>query len=71
MNAHWLHLVRDAAYAFAHALHNMWVAHCKGVPGLCEEMAHGTGHIHGEELYEALKNVTFPGTHRALLLFQA
>lgn len=54
----WLHFVRDAVYAFAHALHNMWEARCEGRPGLCDAMAH-SGHVHGHELFGHLLNVSF------------
>ena len=61
----WLHFVRDSVYAFAHALHDMWNRKCTN-KGICEAM--GThdegghhGHIHGEDLYEYLRNVSFKG----------
>ncbi|XP_035705596.1 metabotropic glutamate receptor 3 isoform X2 [Folsomia candida] len=50
-----IHFVRDAAYAFAYALHNMHAELCGGVPGVCPEMHH----IDGPHLIEYLKNVTF------------
>ncbi|XP_063611508.1 metabotropic glutamate receptor-like [Penaeus indicus] len=56
--APWLHFVRDAVYAFAHALHNMWEARCEGKSGLCDAMAH-SGHVHGHELFGHLLNVSF------------
>ncbi|CAL1298592.1 unnamed protein product [Larinioides sclopetarius] len=40
-----LHFVRDAAYAFAHALSNVHKALCGGKPGLCEAMASMDGRI--------------------------
>ena len=60
MDAEWLHFVRDSVYAFSHALHNLWKAKCRGRPGLCQAMAHD-GHIHGQELYEYLRNVSVKG----------
>ncbi|KFM58344.1 Metabotropic glutamate receptor 3, partial [Stegodyphus mimosarum] len=33
-----LHFVRDAAYAFAHALSSIHSTKCKNKPGLCDEM---------------------------------
>lgn len=57
----WLHFVRDAVYAFAYALHNLWELRCEGQPGLCDEMAH-SGHVHGREIFGHLLNVTFEGS---------
>ncbi|KAF2357748.1 Receptor ligand binding region [Trinorchestia longiramus] len=54
----WLHFLRDAVYAFALALHALWERHCEGQPGVCAAMTH-EGHIHGQELLLALKNVSF------------
>ncbi|XP_068226599.1 metabotropic glutamate receptor 3-like isoform X2 [Palaemon carinicauda] len=55
---YWLHFVRDAVYAFAHALNNLWQMNCNGKEGLCNRMGHD-GHIHGDDLLEQLLNVTF------------
>ncbi|XP_066941461.1 metabotropic glutamate receptor 3-like isoform X1 [Macrobrachium rosenbergii] len=54
----WLHFVRDAVYAFAHALHNLWLMNCNGQEGLCNKMGHD-GHIHGDDLFEQLLKVNF------------
>lgn len=54
----WLHFVRDAVMAFAHALHDMWEEECADQPGLCEAMAH-SGHLHGHHLLQHLKKVSF------------
>lgn len=56
----WLHFVRDAVMAFAHALHDMWKEECVDKPGLCEAMAH-SGHLHGNHLLQHLKKVSFTG----------
>ncbi|XP_067127644.1 metabotropic glutamate receptor 3-like isoform X1 [Centruroides vittatus] len=50
-----LHFVRDAAYAFAHALKDMHKVKCKGIPGLCANMSH----INGEDLKQYLQQVSF------------
>ena len=54
-----IHFVRDAVYAFAHALNNMHLDLCKGIPGLCPAMMH----IDGNQTVKYLKNVTFKGKH--------
>jgi len=53
-----IHFVRDSAYAFAFALHNMHKDLCKGIPGVCDAMSH----VDGPDLMEYLKNVTFKGS---------
>ncbi|KAI1309456.1 Metabotropic glutamate receptor 4 [Halotydeus destructor] len=50
-----LHFVRDAAYAFAYALHDMHKDKCAGIPGLCAEMKQ----IDGSELKMYIEKVTF------------
>lgn len=52
-----LHFVRDAAYAFAYALHEMHKAKCDGLPGLCDQMRQ----IDGAELKRYIEKVTFKG----------
>lgn len=49
--------------AFAHALHDMWKEKCYDQPGLCEAMAHD-GHLHGRQLLQHLKEVSFTGKTR-------
>lgn len=53
----YLHFVRDAVHAFAHALNNMHMIKCGGQEGICKEMMH----FEGEELKSYLENVTFKG----------
>ncbi|KAG1685960.1 Metabotropic glutamate receptor 8 [Nymphon striatum] len=50
-----LHFVRDAAYAFAFALHSLHKSKCKGQSGLCPELMP----INGEELKSNLQKVSF------------
>lgn len=53
-----LHFVRDAVYAVAHALHDVQVDVCgKSYVGMCDKMRH----IDGELLSKYLNNVTFKG----------
>ncbi|KAG1685964.1 Metabotropic glutamate receptor 3 [Nymphon striatum] len=52
-----LHFVRDAAYAFAFALHSLHKSKCKGQSGLCPELMP----INGEELKSNLQKVSFQG----------
>lgn len=52
-----LHFVRDAAYAFAHALHDMHQDKCNGKPGLCASMQD----IDGVELKRYVEKVNFKG----------
>lgn len=54
-----IHFVRDAAYAFAYALHNMHTNLCNGKPGICNAMSH----IDGAQLLPYLQNVTFKGKY--------
>ncbi|KAK7015134.1 hypothetical protein SK128_026155 [Halocaridina rubra] len=54
----WLHFLRDAVYAFAYALHDLWQTGCRGKPGVCHRMAHD-GHIHGDDLFKTLLKVSF------------
>ncbi|CAL8138068.1 unnamed protein product [Orchesella dallaii] len=50
-----VHFVRDAAYAFAQALHDMHAELCAGVRGVCDKMQH----VDGLKVFERLQNVTF------------
>ncbi|GFX59936.1 metabotropic glutamate receptor 4 [Trichonephila clavipes] len=50
-----LHFVRDAAYAFAHALSSVHKTLCGGAPGLCERMRT----MDGRMLKEAMEKVHF------------
>ncbi|CAG5104224.1 Similar to Grm4: Metabotropic glutamate receptor 4 (Mus musculus) [Cotesia congregata] len=51
-----IHFVRDAVYAVAHALHNLQVEACgKNFIGICDRMRH----IDGETLSKYLSTVTF------------
>ncbi|XP_022250369.1 metabotropic glutamate receptor 3-like [Limulus polyphemus] len=50
-----LHFVRDAAYAFAHALHDMHQNVCDGKEGLCERMRR----IDGPTFKGYLQKITF------------
>ncbi|CAH1772821.1 unnamed protein product [Owenia fusiformis] len=52
-----IHFVRDAVYAYAHALKNMHGDLCKGLPGLCPAMT--PERIEGEELLKYLGEVKF------------
>ncbi|XP_018497554.1 metabotropic glutamate receptor 3 [Galendromus occidentalis] len=52
-----LHFVRDAAYAFAYALHNTQRKWCRNQTGLCPKMLERI--VDGSELKGALENVTF------------
>jgi hypothetical protein len=58
-----IHFVRDSAYAFAYALHNMHLKLCGGLPGICSAMSH----IDGPHLIEYLKNVTFKGDKKVYI----
>ncbi|XP_045024891.1 metabotropic glutamate receptor 3 isoform X3 [Daphnia magna] len=40
-----LQFIRDAVYAYAHALHNQWQAECEGHPGVCEKMRNADGSV--------------------------
>jgi hypothetical protein len=60
-----LHFVRDAAYAFAHALHDMHADKCGGTPGLCEAMKD----IDGAELKKFVEKVTFKGFSHSFIHF--
>lgn len=53
-----LQFVRDAVYAYAHALHDQWRAECDGRPGVCEKMRNAPGDV----LKFYLENVNFTGT---------
>jgi hypothetical protein len=54
----YLHFVRDAVYAVAHALHDLQASLCgPGVAGVCEDMQHIDSHL----LRAYLANVTFNG----------
>lgn len=52
-----LHFVRDAVYAVATALQNMYRIKCPGQSGLCENMKH----VKNSEMIKYLANVTFNG----------
>lgn len=53
-----IHFVRDAVYAVAHALHNLQVDICgRNFVGICNSMRH----IDGETLSKYLNTVTFKG----------
>ncbi|XP_059490999.1 metabotropic glutamate receptor 2-like [Neocloeon triangulifer] len=51
----YLHFIRDAVYAVAHALHKLHQELCEGKPGICPEMTH----LNEEGFLNALKNITF------------
>lgn len=51
----YVHFVRDAAYVFAHALHNLWQVTCHSRPGLCP----GFREAAYSHLKDFMKNVTF------------
>ncbi|PSN47267.1 Metabotropic glutamate receptor 8 [Blattella germanica] len=51
----YLHFVRDAVYAIAHALHNMQEDLCDNKPGMCKNLTH----IDGDMLKEYLQKVSF------------
>ncbi|XP_046635504.1 metabotropic glutamate receptor 2-like isoform X2 [Daphnia pulicaria] len=40
-----LQFIRDAVYAYAHALHNQWQVECEGRPGVCEKMRNAEGSV--------------------------
>lgn len=52
-----LHFVRDAVYAVATALQNMYRNKCPRQTGLCENMKH----VKNSEMIKYLANVTFNG----------
>lgn len=54
-----LHFVRDAAYAFAHALSNVHRTLCGGKPGMCDQMSR----MDGAMLKEAMEKVHFKGEY--------
>lgn len=54
----YLQFVRDAVYAYAHALHNQWVAECDGQPGVCSKMRNADGAV----LKYYLENANFTGS---------
>ncbi|XP_063870187.1 metabotropic glutamate receptor 3-like [Scylla paramamosain] len=66
----WLHFVRGAVMAFAHALHSMWEEECGGEERLCEAMAHG-GHLHGHHLLQHLRDVSFTDLSNETFRFTA
>ncbi len=53
----YLQFVRDAVYAYAHALHNLWEALCHGHLGVCKEMLNADGSV----LKSYLERATFTG----------
>ena len=53
----YLHFVRDAVYAYAHALHNQWKMECDGHDGVCDAMRNADGSV----LKYYLENVNFTG----------
>lgn len=58
-----IHFVRDAVYAVAHALHNLQVDLCgKNFIGMCKTMKH----IDGEILSKYLNSVTFNGKYQTV-----
>jgi hypothetical protein len=56
----YIHFVRDAVYAIAHALHDMFTNKCgKTYRGMCKD----TKHIDGETLIQYIANVSFKGLY--------
>lgn len=53
----YLHFVRDAVYAYAHALHRQWEDECGSIPGVCEKMRNSDG----SSLKFYLENANFTG----------
>lgn len=53
----YLQFVRDAVYAYAHALHNQWRMECDGEPGVCDKMRNADGSV----LKYYLENANFAG----------
>ena len=62
----YLHFVRDAVYAYAHALHAQWADECNGIPGVCEKMRNSDG----SSLKFYLENANFTGTFKAVIQCQ-
>jgi hypothetical protein len=59
----YLHFVRDAVYAVAHALDTLRIEHCPENPnGTCEAMQH----LNESRFIEILRNVSFHGKHNNL-----
>ena len=44
-SAKFLQFIRDAVYAYAHALHNQWQVECEGRSGVCEKMRNADGSV--------------------------
>jgi hypothetical protein len=55
-----LQFIRDAVYAYAHALHNQWQVECEGRPGVCEKMRNAEGSV----LKYYLEGASFTGKNR-------
>lgn len=60
-----LQFIRDAVYAYAHALHNQWQVECEGRPGVCEKMRNAEGsvlkyYLEGASFTGKLNNFDFP-----------
>ena len=60
-----LQFIRDAVYAYAHALHNQWQVECEGRPGVCEKMRNAEGSV----LKYYLEGASFTGKNRISFLF--
>lgn len=59
-----LQFIRDAVYAYAHALHNQWQAECEGHPGVCEKMRNADGSV----LKFYLEGASFTGINNMINL---
>ena len=62
----YLHFVRDAVYAFAHALDALQKDACPGEVGVCERMRNSDGSV----LKQYLERVNFEGNRSIITAFE-